>query len=95
MAAPESAKADGLELQTGGAASACLRAEKLQLSNAKAQFQGVVKDVEYGGATWLCVVETDVGPLRVEVSDGSDCAKAGEKVGVVISVDGINLVERA
>ncbi len=85
-------RAPGVALAPGAAVAACLRAESLRLTSGEGTFQGVVSDVEYGGAARSCLIASDAGPLQVEVPASAERPANGDRVGVVAQPAGVFVV---
>ncbi|HEX4996769.1 MAG TPA: ABC transporter ATP-binding protein [Terriglobia bacterium] len=84
-------RAPAVELRAGSRVGVCLRAESLRPSS-QGLFSGVFADVEYSGASRSCLVETDVGPLRIEISTSSGHPSLGEPVRLAPSESAAQLV---
>jgi iron(III) transport system ATP-binding protein len=87
-------RAAGVNPAPGGRVGVCLRAESLRPSP-DGVFSGVLTDVEYSGASRACLVDSDVGVLRIEVSSAAGCPERGDTVRLAIHAPAVHLVEPA
>jgi iron(III) transport system ATP-binding protein len=85
-------RAAGMEVSAGAAVAVCLRAESLRLASDGGLFSGVISDVEYAGPVRSCVVQTDIGNLKVEVPSSAERPPAGKSVRVTIAPSSVHLV---
>jgi len=87
--------APGIELRTGAHVGVCLRAESLQLTGARGNFSGIVKDVEYSGAVRSCMVETDLGRMQIEIPSSAGRPTPGQTVQLSADPSAVYLVGSA
>jgi iron(III) transport system ATP-binding protein len=89
-------RAPSVKLTSGGSVGVCFRAESLRLSPDQNQgfIGGTVRDTEYTGATWACVVTTALGDLRVEVpSSAASRLESGDIVRLSVNALDVHIVE--
>ena len=58
-------------------------------------FSGVFTDVEYSGSVRACVVESDVGILRIEAPSASVRPEKGDSVRLDIAPSALHMVRLA
>jgi iron(III) transport system ATP-binding protein len=92
VAVDASHRADGVELAPDARVGVCLRAEALRLTTADGTFKGTLTDVEYVGAVHSCVVNSDVGNLKVEVASSNGRPAKGEAVRLDVIEGAVHLV---
>jgi ABC-type Fe3+/spermidine/putrescine transport system ATPase subunit len=84
-----------LNLNPGARVGVCIRAEALRLTDGNGVFHGVMTDVEFGGPSRLCVVQTGIGELRVEVPGSGSSPARGDAVRLCVVENAVHLVEAA
>jgi iron(III) transport system ATP-binding protein len=94
LAVNSAQRAGELELQPGRRIGVCLRAESLRPSS-NGIFSGVFTDVEYSGSLRACVVDSDVGALRIEVPSAAGQPQKGDSVRLDIAGTAVHMVEPA
>lgn len=91
LAVNASQRASDVSLDPGAQVGVCLRAEALRPSS-NGIFSGMLTDVEYSGAGRSCLVESDVGALRVEVSSAEGRPEKGDPIRLAIVSSSVHLV---
>jgi len=85
-------RAPGVELRGSARVGVCLRAESLRLTDKPGVFAGTVTDVEYTGPSHVCIVNTDLGALRVEVPASAGHPAREEQVRMDVVAETVHLV---
>ena len=84
--------APGVVIQPGQRVGVCLRSESLRITADQGVFQGMVRDLEYVGSVRSCVIESGVGPLRVEIPSSVARPSKGETVRLTVPEGAVHLV---
>jgi len=87
-----SRRASDVAWTAGSRVTVCLRAEAMHLTPTDGTFPGTVTDLEYTGAVRTCVIQTSVGPLRVEVPGSSAAPRKGCTIQVKVTESAVHLV---
>jgi iron(III) transport system ATP-binding protein len=85
-------RAPGVVLSSSARVGVCVRAESLQLTGGPGVFSGEVTDVEYTGPSRTCIVQTDLGALRVEVPSSAGRLSRGEQVRIDVIPEAVHMV---
>jgi iron(III) transport system ATP-binding protein len=80
--------------QPGEPVEVCVRPESLRLSDGDGIFVGTIAGIEYGGATRLCRVDSNVGELQIEISRSATCPEIGRRVSIAIDESALHLIPR-
>jgi iron(III) transport system ATP-binding protein len=87
-----SRRASDVDWSAGSRVTVCLRAEAMHLTETGGTLSGTVLDLEYTGAVRTCLIQTSIGPLRVEVPGSSAAPGKGCSVQVMVIESAIHLV---
>jgi iron(III) transport system ATP-binding protein len=85
-------KAADVMLTSGIRVGVCIRSESLQISDSNGFCSGELADVEYSGAGFSCVVKTDLGNLRMEVSGSLQPPAKGQSIRLAVNEAALHLV---
>jgi hypothetical protein len=84
--------ASGVQLIPKAQVGACVRAESLRFANDRGFCSGVLADVEYSGSGSSCIVKTDVGDLKMEVTASTPLPAKDKPVQLSVDEKSIHLV---
>ena len=85
-------KAADVKLISGTRVEVCVRSESLRFSDANGFCSGELVDVEYSGAGYSCIANTDLGKLKMKVAGSVQLPEKGQSVRFAVNETALHLV---